>query len=88
MTGKGVGKFKDKELDELGGEFDKLTEKRADLSEKLTAIDTQCVERMKKLKISVYHYDDREMRLAPGKDHVKTKKRKGDNGSDSEDDQD
>lgn len=76
IEGPGVGRVKDKMLDRLGGEIDDLREKRADLSEDITNVEKQIVARMKEKKLTVYFFGDREMRITPGTDHIKTKQRK------------
>lgn len=89
MDGPGVAPFKDSALTKFGGRLDDLRDQRATLTEEITQVEKNAVERMVELKISRYRYGDREMILRPGSAHVKTKEVKGDgadNGSEEEDD--
>lgn len=73
IEGAGVSQKKDKKLEELGYEFIEARDEKAKLATEMTALETKMKDRMAVLGISVYKFGDQEMRIDPGKSHVKIK---------------
>lgn len=80
MEGKGVASVRYPALDRLGNQFDLVREDRKNLKEKLDDLDLQIIEKMEELDVLVYRFDDRIMKLDPGKKHAKIRKLKPDEG--------
>ena len=71
--GPGVGVQKDKKLDALADKFSELVEERAGVSENITKVEGQIIDRMKEIGVKVYKYADRVVKIKDGKAHVKIK---------------
>lgn len=73
IEGPGVSTPKDKRLDALADEFTEKRDQKAALAEKMTAIEAKIIDRMQELKLELYRYSDREVRIKYGKTHAKIK---------------
>ena len=73
MEGKGVASVKDKKLNTLADDFIDKRDEKAKLAEDMTAIESKIIDRMKEIDCTLYRYADREVRIEPGKNHVKIK---------------
>lgn len=69
----GVGIVKDKKLDALADAFTEARDEKAALATKMTEIEGKIIERMQTVKILVYKYADREVKIRAGKAHIKVK---------------
>lgn len=85
VEGEGVAPIKDKKLEQLGDEFIEIRDKKAELATELTGIETKILDRMREKGIEVFRFGDQEMKLKPGKTHVKVKtiKSEPEDGSDT-----
>lgn len=69
----GVEGIKDKKLKALGDEFIDLRDNKAQLAKDMTACEAKIMDRMEELDLRVFVFGDQEMRIDPGKRHVKVK---------------
>lgn len=72
-AGPGVGKYKDKKLEALADKFADCRDEKAALATQMTEIEGKIIERMQEAKIPLFRYSDREVRIKPGKNHIKIK---------------
>lgn len=73
VEGPGVGTTKDKKLDALADAFTEKRDEKAKLATEMTSIESKIIDRMQELKLTIYRYADREVRITYGKNHVKVK---------------
>lgn len=81
ISGPGVAAARHKDLDRLGDQLSDLREKKSELAEQITGVESRALERMTELGLSSYRFRDREMSVKPGNAHVKIKEVKVGNGN-------
>ena len=74
LEGAGVAPIKDKKLEEWAEDFIEKRDAKALMAEEMTALEAKMLDRMSEKQIQVFRFADQELRLKPGKTHVKIKK--------------
>lgn len=73
ISGPGVAPQRFKDIDRAADSLQDLLEQRAKLSEGITAAEKKVLERMDEHQLTTYKYRDQEVKVDPGKIHVKIK---------------
>lgn len=73
LSGPGVAPVRFKDIDRAADALHDLLEQRATLSENITAAEKKVLDKMDEHGLTAYQYRDQEVKVEPGKIHVKIK---------------